>query len=130
MNDTLNNTLSSKHTPYKPGLVQKRKKKANALVLKVSERSKLISKGCGYAEKLKKRAKSKNLKGRAQRSEKSRTQAMLMATMKKKKIKNKQKNKLNKTHNGAWQRFGRAPRYSSLRMLPTRRSLRAEDVAD
>ena len=65
MNDTLNNTLSSKQTPFRASIVKTRKKKAHKLVPKLKDMSKTISKGEAYKNVLSKKARrlTKKAKG-------------------------------------------------------------------
>ena len=48
-NDTFNNTLSSKQTPFRAHLTASKKKKAHALVPKIAVKSKRIDKADSYA---------------------------------------------------------------------------------
>ena len=62
---TLNNTLSGKQTRFRGAVASSRKKKAHALVPKISVKSKTIGKGEAYAlhQLAKKRRLSKKAKG-------------------------------------------------------------------
>ena len=67
--DTLNNTLSGKQNRFRATVASSRKKKAHALVPRISEKSKTIAKGEAYAlQKLvHKRKLTKKAKGLSQK---------------------------------------------------------------
>ena len=65
---SLDNTLSSKQTPFRSSIHSNRKKKAHKLVPKIAEKSKTIKRALDYSDKVKRRSKKlskkkKDLKG-------------------------------------------------------------------
>ena len=97
MNSTHNDLLNiSKQTPFRSGIAASRKKKAHALVAKIADKSKKINRAMEYNQKLKKKGKKMSLKKRANRGESSKAVAAFKAIAAKK-LKNKDKRKLNKS---------------------------------
>ena len=86
----------SRQNPFRTGIQQQRKKKAHALVQKVSQKSKTIQRGQDYQAKLKRKSKKMSLKKRAARGESAKAVAQLKAITSKK-LRNRDKRKLNKT---------------------------------
>ena len=99
--DTINNMSRnalnmSRQNPFRTGIAQQKKKKAHALVQKVAQKSKNIKRGEDYLAKLKKKGKKMSLKKRASKGESPKQIAQFRA-LASRKMKNKEKRRLNKT---------------------------------
>ena len=101
MNDSLNNTLSGKQNRFRSTVASSRKKKAHALVPRISVKSKTIAKGEAYSlqQQTRKRKLSKKAKGLSQKPRHT-----FNPMRSNKKLSNKDKRKANKslwnsTHN-------------------------------